>query len=41
LGAVGLALYHKNKKEDGDVENRKPQNPEPAAQSESKQKEDE
>jgi hypothetical protein len=40
LGAVGLALYHKNKKEDADTKSRKPQSPEPTAQNESEQKED-
>ena len=40
LGAVGLALYHKNKKEDADAESRKPKSAEPAAQSENEQRED-
>mgnify|MGYP001594976534 CR=1 FL=1 len=40
LGAVGLAFYHKNKKEEPDAESRKPQTPEPTAQSENEQKED-
>jgi formate dehydrogenase iron-sulfur subunit len=40
LGAVGLALYHKNKEEDEDTESRRPQSSEPAAQSENEQKED-
>jgi hypothetical protein len=40
LGAVGLALYHRNKKEDTDMETRKTQSPEPTAQNETEQKED-
>jgi hypothetical protein len=40
LGAVGLALYHKNKEEDTDTESRKTQGPEPAEESENEQKED-
>jgi hypothetical protein len=40
LGAVGLALYHKNKKEDTDTESGETQSPKPTAQSENEQKED-
>jgi hypothetical protein len=40
LGAVGLALYHKNQKEDADTESRRPQGLEPAGESEAEQKED-
>ena len=39
LGAVGLALHHKNKKEGVDAESRKLRSPEPATQSENEQKE--
>jgi hypothetical protein len=40
LGALGLALTHKNKKEDTDTERRKSQSSKPTAESEHEQKED-
>ncbi len=40
LGAVGLALYYKNKKEGADTESGKTQSPKAIAQSENEQKED-